>query len=125
MPVHKAIKRAVGFINDEIDIIKMELEYPERFIVFPSENPPLARWGGKISDLIEYHIGPQAAGLLQHPSGQPMSYEESIEFLEKTYGITISNAHDRRAKVLDRQKNTTFQDEMRQVYLLEAKKRYK
>lgn len=119
------MKRAIYALDSERHILDMDLEYPDRFLEFPSDNPPFARWGGNINDLIEYHIGPQASGLLQHPSGQPMTYDESIEFLEKTYGITISNPHDRRGKVLDRQKNTKFQDEMRQVYLLESKKRDK
>ncbi len=119
------IKRAISSIDSELFLIKMDLEHPERFIEFPADPTPLARWGGKIADLIEYHIGPQAAGLLQHPSGRPMTWEEAVEFLEKTYGITISNPSDRRAKALERQKNTAFQDEMRKVYLLEAEQKDK
>lgn len=123
--IRTIIKQAIYFIDGELNLIKLDLEHPERFIEFPSDHPPLARWGGNINDLIEYHIGPQTAGVLQHPSGRPMEYDESIQFLEKIYGITISNGSDRRGKVLDRQKNTSFQDEMRQVFLLEAKKRNK
>ena len=119
------INRAISSIDSELFLIKMDLEHPERFIEFPADTLPLARWGGKIADLIEYHIGPQAAGLLQHPSGRPMTWDETVEFLEKTYGITISNPSDRRAKALERQKNTAFQDEMRKVYLLEAERKDK
>lgn len=119
------VKRAIFFIDDELNLIRMDLEHPERFIEFPSDNPPLARWGGSIADLIEYHVAPQAAGKLLKPSGEPMNYEESIEFLERTYGISIPNPHDRRGRVLDRQKNTGFQDEMRRVYVEEVKKRDK
>lgn len=61
---------------------------------------------------------------MQHPSGRPMTYDEAVDFLEKVYGVTISNPCDRRGKVLDREDNTAFQDEMRKVYLLEANKRY-
>lgn len=118
-------KRAVYFLDSELDLIKLDLEHPERFLEFPSDNPPLARWGGSIVDLIEYAIGPQASGKLLKPSGQPMNYEESVDFLEKAFGIRINNPHDRRGKVLDRQKNTTFQDEMRRVFLGEARKRDK
>ncbi len=117
------IRQALDAIDTELGIIKMDLEHPDRFIEFPADPPPLARWGGNVVDLIEYFIGPQAAGLLLLPSGKPMNYEESIEFLEKSYGITISNASDRRGKALDRQKNTQFQDKMRRVYLEEAEKR--
>lgn len=123
--IRTVIKQAIYFIEGELNLIKLDLEHPERFIEFPSDHPPLARWGGNINDLIEYHIAPQAAGILQHPSGKPMEYDESIELLERIYGIEISNPSDRRGKALDRQKNTKFQDEMRQVYLLEAKKRNK
>ncbi len=119
------IKRAISSIDSELMIIKMDLEHPERFIEFPADPAPLARWGGSINDLIEYHLGPQAAGVLQLPSGRPMNYEESIEFLEKTYGITVPQPHDRRGRVLDRQKNTSFTDEMRRTLLEEAKKRDK
>jgi hypothetical protein len=119
------VKRAVSAIDSELFLVKMDLEHPERFLEFPSDTPPLARWGGNVVDLVEYFIGPQAAGLLQHPSGKPMNYEESIWLIEKIFGITVSQPHDRRGKTLDRQKNTTFQDEMRRVYLEEAKKRNK
>ena len=119
------IKRAISSIDSELMIIKMDLEHPERFIEFPADPAPLARWGGSINDLIEYHLGPQAAGVLQLPSGRPMNYEESIEFLEKTYGISVPQPHDRRGRVLDRQKNTSFTDEMRRTLLEEAKKRDK
>ncbi len=119
------IKRAISSIDSELFLIKMDLEHPERFIEFPADPTPLARWGGNVIDLIEYFIGPQAAGLLQQPSGRPMTYEESIELLEKTFGIKIPQPHDRRGKALDRQKNTAFTDEMRRVLLEEAKKRDK
>ncbi|MDL2319836.1 hypothetical protein LJC45_01745 [Alistipes sp. OttesenSCG-928-B03] len=123
--IRALIKQAIFFIEDELNLIKLDLEHPERFIVFPESQPALARWNGSVNDLIEYFIGPQAAGKLLNPDGRPMNYEESVEFLEKTFGILIPNAHDRRGRVLDRQKNTSFMDEMRRVFLEEAKKRYK
>jgi hypothetical protein len=119
------IKQAIHFVSDEIGIVRMDLEHPERFIEFPEDNPPLARWGSTSGNLIEYFIAPQAAGLLQHPSGKPMTYEESIELLEKIFGIKLLQPYDRRVKLLSRQKNTTFQDEMRRVFLDEAKKKDK
>jgi hypothetical protein len=103
----------------------MDLAHPDRFLEFPSENSPLAHWNGPIAEIIELSIGPQASGRLQHPSGRPMNYEESIKLLEKIFGITIADPYDRRGKILDRQKNTRFQDEMRLVFLQEAKKRSK
>lgn len=123
--IRTVIKQAIYFIEGELNLIKLDLEHPERFIEFPSDTPPLARWAGDIVDLIEYHIAPQAAGMILKPSGEPMNYEESIELLERIYGIKISNPPDRRGKALDRQNNTKFQDKMRQMYLEEAKKRNK
>lgn len=122
-PLRKMIGRAIYFIDSEIGMIEQELKYPDRFIVFPEDHPALARWNGKITDLIEYFIGPQAAGKLLNPDGRPMNYEESIELLEKIFGINVPNSSDRRGRVLDRQKNTAFQDEMRRIFLEEAKKR--
>jgi hypothetical protein len=98
----------------------MELEHPEGFVA--AATPARARWGGNVVDLIEYHIGPQAAGILQHPNGMPMTYEESVEFLENTYGVTVPNLCDRRAKALARQDNTAFTDKMRKVLQLESEK---
>lgn len=117
------IKQAISSIDSELFLVKMDLEHPERFIEFPSDTPPLGRWGGNISELIEYTIGPQVSGKLLMPSGKPMTFEEAIEFLEKTFGITIPYPHDRRAKVFDRQKNTAFQDEMRKTFLAEVERR--
>lgn len=123
--IRTMLKRAIHFIDSEIDLIKMDLEHPDRFIEFPSDNPPLARWGSTSGNLIEYFTAPQAAGLIQHPSGKPMTFEETIQLLERVFGITIPQFYDRRVKLLARQKNTTFQDEMRRVYLEEAKKKDK
>nr|DAI17399.1 MAG TPA: RteC protein [Caudoviricetes sp.] len=119
------IKRSIYFIDGELCLIKLDLEHPERFIVFPEDCPTLARWNGNINDLIEYFVGPQASGKLLNPDGRPMNYEESIGLLEKIFGIKIPNPADRRGRVLDRQKNTSFQDEMRRIFLEEAEKRNK
>jgi len=121
-PLRTVIKRAIYAIDSELDLLKMELAYPERFITFPADNAPLARWNGKVADLIEYSIGPQVSGKLLKPSGEPMSYADVVEFIENVFGVTIPGAYDRKTKILSRQKNTTFQDEMRQVFLEEAKK---
>jgi hypothetical protein len=113
------------FVNDEIGIVRMDLDHPERFLEFPSDQPPLARWAGNVIDLIEYGIGPQAAGRLLKPSGEPMNYADSIKLIERVFGISVPDLYDRRATALNRTKNTVFQDEMRRVYLDEAKKAYK
>ena len=121
-PIRSLIKQAVSFIDSELGLIKSDLEHPERFLEFPEDNPPLARWKGNVNDLIEYFIGPQVSGRLLKPSGEPMAYSDAIKFIEAVFGITISGAYDRKTKILGRQKNTSFQDEMRQAFLQEAKK---
>jgi len=114
---------AVGAIDTELEIVAEDWEYRKRFVEpLQDRRHPVGRWGGNVADLIEYHIAPQAAGLLQHPSGMPMEYEEAVGFLEHIYGVTVSNPSDRRAKILERVENTAFQDTMRKVFLLEADK---
>ena len=120
MDITTLVEQALDIFDCELKIIDMELEHPELRKAAPAI--ALVRWGGNVADLIEYHIGPQAAGLLQHPSGMPMTYEEAVGFIEDTYRVTVSNASDRRAKILERVDNTSFTDKMRKVLLLEADK---
>jgi hypothetical protein len=119
-PLDDLIEATIELVDCELEIVEIELEHPE--LRTAASAPALARWGGPVADLLEYHIGPQAAGLLQHPSGMPMSYDESVEFLEKTYGVTVANPSDRRAKILERVDNSAFTEKMRKVFLLEAEK---
>ena len=99
----------------------MELEHPERFISFPDDNTPLARWNGTIAELLEYTIPLQIAGRLSANSGEPMSYTDTVKLVERIFGITISAPYDRKTKLLSRKKNDTpFLDKMRIVFREEA-----
>jgi hypothetical protein len=117
------VEQALDIFDCELKIVDMEWTHPEGRTVVPPESTsePLVLWGGSVNDLIEHHIGPQAAGLLRNPlTHKPMNFTEVCGIIERIYGIAIGNPSDRRGTVLDRQDNTAFADEMRKVYLVEA-----
>ena len=39
---------AVELIDGELEILKMELEFPERFCEAPVDRPPLAKWAARL-----------------------------------------------------------------------------
>lgn len=123
IPLLNALSHAIYFIDCELDIIRMELNYPERFIPFPDDTGPLARWNGTIAELLEYIIPLQIAGRLSANTGEPMSYTDAVKLIERIFGITISAPYDRKTKLLSRKKNDTpFLDKMRVVFREEAEK---
>jgi hypothetical protein len=109
------IKRAISSIDSELFLIKMDLEHPERFIEFPADPAPLARWNGKVIELIEYYLPLQISGKMLMPSGKPMTYADLIRYLEASYGITISDERKRKAEVVNRSKATVFIEKMLNV----------
>ena len=125
IPTLSFIKMAIYFIDSEIDVAKMELEHPERFLTFPDENPPLARWNGKISELLEYSLAPWFAGKLLKPSGEPMDYVEIIKLIEILYGIKVPGAYDRKTEILSRQKPAVFLEKLVAFMKTESKKIFK
>lgn len=100
----------------------MELEHPEQFGKADDTPPPLAKWGGSIADRLEYTIPVWASGKLCKPTGEPMSWVDAVDLIRKVFGITVEDLYDRKTKILSRQKNTCFLDEMRRVFMEEAKK---
>lgn len=119
----KILLRGAYFIDCELDLVRMELEHPERFISFPDDNTPLARWNGTIAELLEYTIPLQIAGRLSANSGEPLSYTDTVKLVERIFGITISAPYDRKTKLLSRKKSDTpFLDKMRIVFREEAEK---
>jgi hypothetical protein len=130
-PLAILIERAIELIDCELDIVKMELEYPERFtpIATPtttSPPTPLAKWNGTIAELLENAIPAQVAGKLSKPTGELMTYAEAVEFVETVFGLTITAPYDRRTKLLARKKNgTPFLDKMRLILMAEIEKMYK
>jgi hypothetical protein len=94
----------------------MDLEHPERFIEFPSDPAPLARWNGKPHELIEYITPLQLDGKFLKPSGKPMTFIEMVRAFESFCGITVAKPHDIKMRLLTRKKNITpFIDKMRLV----------
>ena len=106
------INRAISSIDSELFLIKMDLEHPERFIEFPANPAPLARWNGKVIELIEYYLPLQISGKMLMPSGKPMTYTDLIRYLESSYGITIADERKRKSEVVNRAKATAFIEKM-------------
>ena len=109
------INRAISSIDSELFLIKMDLEHPERFIEFPADPAPLARWGGKVIELIEYYLPLQISGKMLMPSGKSMTYTDLIRYLESNYGITIAGERDRKSEVINRSRPTVFIEKMLEV----------
>ena len=109
------INRAISSIDSELFLIKMDLEHPERFIEFPADPAPLARWNGKVIELIEYYLPLQISGKMLMPSGKSMTYTDLIRYLESNYGITIAGERDRKSEVINRSRPTVFIEKMLEV----------
>jgi hypothetical protein len=120
------LRRAILFIESEIDLAKMEVEHPERFIVFAGDNStPLFRWNGKPHELLEYVMPLQISGKLLKPSGEPMNFSEMVKIFESMCGITVAKPHDIRMRLLTRKKNIApFIDKMRLVLKNASEKSY-
>lgn len=117
------VERSLALIDCELEIVRMELEYPQHFLpVSAPASKPLIRWNGTISELLEMAVAVHCAGRFSKPTGEPMTYADTIRFVESVYGITVADLYDRKTKLLSRQKNTSFLDEMRRVFIEEARK---
>ena len=117
------IRNAIYYIDSEIDLIRMELEHPERFLAFTDDNSPTLKWNGTVSELLEYLIPLQMDGKLSKPSGEVMSYTDLVKLIELVCGITIPAPYDRKTKLFSRMKNPTpFIDKMRQIFREGSKK---
>jgi hypothetical protein len=123
--LRRLIKQAIYFIDSEIDLAKMQIEYPERFITFPDDPVPLARWNGKPHELIEYIMPLQLDGKFLKPSGEPMTFIEMVRAFELFCGITVAKPHDIKMRLLTRKKNVTpFIDRMRVILREASEKSY-
>ena len=124
LPVRILTNGAKSLINSELKIARMELKHPERLATPADPQPaaPLAQWNGTVAELLEYTIPLHAAGKFRKLSGERMTWVDTVQFIEAAFGISVPDLYDRKTKVLTRQKNTTFLDEMRRVFIEEAKK---
>ncbi|GHV05212.1 hypothetical protein FACS189416_4590 [Bacteroidia bacterium] len=48
--------QVIGLIDCELEIVKMELEHPERFVKADNAPAPLAKWNGAIAELLELSV---------------------------------------------------------------------
>lgn len=126
MNISHLTEAALDLINCELDIIKMELDFPGRFLFDETEataiSRPLAQWNGTVAELLEYMIPLHVSGKLLKPTGEPMTWAGVVKHIELVCGVTVPDLYDRKAKILNRYKNTAFLDKMRQV-VVEAAQR--
>jgi hypothetical protein len=114
---------ALALIDCELEIIQVELKYPERFILLPVDPAPLVRWNGSIAELLELAISVYYAGKFLKPSGESMAYSDIIALVERIFGITISRPYERKSKIFSRQKSKTpFLQKLIAVFRMEVEK---
>ena len=100
------IEQALSLIDCELDIVKMELEHPERFMQ-PESHTPLAKWNGTVSELLELAVSVHSAGKFSKPTGEPMVFSDVVTLVESIFGITISRPYERKSKLFSRKKDET------------------
>jgi hypothetical protein len=114
------VERAIAFLEREIEIAKMDLEHPGRFVCRDkAHHAPRAGWNGTQSELLELHTSLQLMGKILKPdTGEPMAYSDLIDFLKDTYGIDISQPYGRKTRLLTRSKGgAPFLELMLKIYL--------
>jgi hypothetical protein len=116
------IAQAVSLIDCELDIVKMELEHPERF-TGESMPAPLAKWTGTMAGLLEIIIALFLAGLIRKPSGHKMNLAEVAGLFGKIFGVEPRDLYGRKSKLMARKKNEApFLDSLAFLYRKEANK---
>lgn len=115
---------AVRFIDGELELLKLELEYPARFV--KKSPPPLAIWNGTIADLLELLTPVQLAGKLLKPSHEPMAYADIIRFIGDVFGIRVAQPYKRKTDLLNRVKGgAPFLEKLIAIYLGKVENVYK
>ena len=115
---------AVNVIDGELELLKMELEHPERFV--KKILPPLAIWNGTIADLLELLTTVQLTGKLLKPSQEPMTYADVISFIRDVFGIHVAQPYKRKTELLTRVKGgAPFLEKLIVIYLNKVKDIYK
>lgn len=109
---------AAALIEGELEILKMELEHPERFVSKNQPPAPLALWNGTIADLLELLTAVHLAGKLLKPTYEPMTYADVISFIRNVFGLRVDRPYDRKSKLLARSKGgAPFLAKLTAVYL--------
>ncbi|GHT60422.1 hypothetical protein FACS189451_00450 [Bacteroidia bacterium] len=123
MPLQAAVAQAADLIDCELEIVKMELAYPERFVEADNAPEPLAKWTGKISDMLEIIIALFLTGLIRKPSGHKMNLAEVAGLFGKIFGVKPRDLYGRKSKLVIRKKNEApFLDSLVFLYREEANK---
>ena len=79
------LERAIDMLDCELEIVRKEMEHPERFIDRTTPEPvtPLASWGGTLAQLLELIIALFLTGLIRKSDSRKMNLAEVAEFLKK------------------------------------------
>jgi hypothetical protein len=121
-----AVAQAIEVIDCELEIVKMELEHPERFIKADNAPASLAKWMGTVVDLLEIVIALFFTGLIRKPSGHKMNLAEVAGLCGKIFGVDPRNLYGRKSKLMIRKKNELpFLDSLVSLYWKEANKLYR
>ena len=117
---------AARFIDGELELVRLEMQFPKSFIYKDKDRSPLAGWKGKLSELLELHTPVQLAGKISRADGESMSYADLIAFLRDAYGVDVSQPYGRKSGLLNRAKGgAPFLEAMIKIYLDEADAKHK
>ncbi len=109
---------ATGLIDGERDILKMELEHPERFVNQNKPPAPLALWSGTGAELLEVFTSIHLTGKLLKPTYEPMPFSDVITLIRDVFGVSIARPYDRKTKMFTRAKGgAPFLEKLTSIYL--------
>ncbi len=109
---------AMGIIDGELDILKMELEHPKRFVNQNKSPAPLALWTGTGTELLEVFTSIHLTGKLLKPTYEPMPFSDVITLIRDVFGASIARPYDRKTKMFTRTKGgAPFLERLTAIYL--------
>lgn len=103
------IEKAVNFIDSQINLLNLSLQYPNTFnrtnktnIVSPFQ------WSDQFTktDLIEIITALDAIGAVESKNGGRASYRELVTGFELLFNVSLANAYNKRGDVLNRKIRT-------------------
>ena len=110
------LHRALDLFDCELEIVRKEIEHPERFID-KTVSVPLANWGGTLAQLLELIIALFLTGLIRKSDGRKMNLAEVANLFERLFGLKISDLYGRKTRLLTRKKNESpFLDSLLFLY---------
>ncbi len=117
-------RQAISFIDSEINLVRMQLEYPECFCPdSPFDFAPRAQWNGTLAQLLEIIVALAPSGLIRTLDGRQMNLVEIAGLFEEIFGLKISDLYGRKTRLLTRKKNESpFLDNLLFLYRKEVEK---